>query len=355
MLPIPDLEKLRRFCQKSQDFHAEPIEQTLFSIGGRGYYENPTSDLLAFFMAEGAHGLSEVFLGGFLDCMGFDKNLVQEMLSEPTLIERERKTENGNRLDLRIRGKDWALVIENKIRHWLANDFNHYRSSTEIWARAHRIERDKVHFAILSPTGQVTDDEIWKPVQYLKFIDRATERLNALPVPSERSKSKWHVFAEDFLIHLKQETCMKELDQDTIKFIESNFINFPAIQRIKNEYMHHLWNILHFQLGENSQKKLKLSWKNNYFLIGGQNWENWQLGLSGPNHLALDSDGLLLVRVWCKSDTVDLDCKHKKHFSEYEQTGMDNSFIEYQRTFDSTESALEEIHRLAECLLDPIR
>ena len=38
-------------------------EPTLFAVGGRGYYENPASDLLAFFLKPDAeHKLKDLFL-----------------------------------------------------------------------------------------------------------------------------------------------------------------------------------------------------------------------------------------------------------------------------------------------------
>lgn len=43
-------------------------EQTIFSIGGRGYYENPTSDVLAFFCdSEGTHGLGNLMMEALFD------------------------------------------------------------------------------------------------------------------------------------------------------------------------------------------------------------------------------------------------------------------------------------------------
>ena len=53
---------------------ATPAEEpTIFAMGGRGYYENPASDLLAFFLKPAAaHGLGDLFLSTFLECIEAD-------------------------------------------------------------------------------------------------------------------------------------------------------------------------------------------------------------------------------------------------------------------------------------------
>ena len=41
----------------------DPSEKTFFSIGGRGYYEDPTSDVLAFYLDPNEeHGLGDLVL-----------------------------------------------------------------------------------------------------------------------------------------------------------------------------------------------------------------------------------------------------------------------------------------------------
>ena len=53
----PDLESFLSDVSN----HVAPVKElTVFSVGGRGYYENPTTDLLAFFLRPDAeHGLKE--------------------------------------------------------------------------------------------------------------------------------------------------------------------------------------------------------------------------------------------------------------------------------------------------------
>lgn len=54
--------------------YARPaMEPTLFAMGGRGYYENPATDLLKFFLKPKAeHQLGDLFLSTYLECMKED-------------------------------------------------------------------------------------------------------------------------------------------------------------------------------------------------------------------------------------------------------------------------------------------
>ena len=94
----------------------QPVkERTLFSLGGRGYYENPASDLLAFFLRpEAEHGFGSLFLQAFLDCMQVSS---RDLSFTGVTVSRETQTKEGNRIDLVIQGPDWVLLIENKVYH----------------------------------------------------------------------------------------------------------------------------------------------------------------------------------------------------------------------------------------------
>ena len=98
---------------------------TFFSIGGRGYYENPTSDVLAYFLQPGnQHPFGLHFLHAMLRCVGLDPTAFP---CGKISVSREVRTDHG-RLDLVIVSEKWVLVIENKIRHWDANDFEEYKT-----------------------------------------------------------------------------------------------------------------------------------------------------------------------------------------------------------------------------------
>ena len=50
-----ELDRLEAMLQELTQLHSPRREVNIFSIGSPGYYENPTSDLLAFFLK--SHGM----------------------------------------------------------------------------------------------------------------------------------------------------------------------------------------------------------------------------------------------------------------------------------------------------------
>ena len=62
------------------------LEKTIFSIGGRGHYENPTSDILAFYPndPEAEHQLGSLVLDSLFSALG------KKEIGEKNLQHRER-------------------------------------------------------------------------------------------------------------------------------------------------------------------------------------------------------------------------------------------------------------------------
>jgi hypothetical protein len=95
---------LKEFITQVSSHVFAPRERTIFSLGGRGYYENAASDLLAFFMKPDAeHGFGPLFLEAFWDCTL--KPDEPRPNSRWACIERELRIEGG-RIDLEVVGSD---------------------------------------------------------------------------------------------------------------------------------------------------------------------------------------------------------------------------------------------------------
>ncbi len=59
-----------QLLEKAEPMFLEPPEPTIFSIGGRGYYENVNTDMLAFFMDPNQpHGLGDQILECFFEAL----------------------------------------------------------------------------------------------------------------------------------------------------------------------------------------------------------------------------------------------------------------------------------------------
>lgn len=80
-----DLEQLRALLTKAERFYQPEREPSIFALGGRGYYENPTTDLLAFFLDPAqVHGLEECFLTALLNCLPNTSTLTPSLRAAPS-------------------------------------------------------------------------------------------------------------------------------------------------------------------------------------------------------------------------------------------------------------------------------
>ena len=65
-----DLEQARALLAQAQQHRQPAYKPSIFALGGRGYYENPTTDLLAFFLDPAQiHGFGDCFLRALLSCV----------------------------------------------------------------------------------------------------------------------------------------------------------------------------------------------------------------------------------------------------------------------------------------------
>ncbi|MDQ8207354.1 PD-(D/E)XK nuclease family protein [Coraliomargarita sp. SDUM461003] len=206
-------------------------EATLLSIGGRGYYENPASDLLQFFLApSNAHGLGSLFVDALLEVTGI--TVPAESLKALT-VQREVHTENGNRIDLLLKAPGWILLIENKIWHDQINPFEDY----EALAKQRMKPDDQEHYVILSPGGD-SSQEGWQGLSYRQLIDALKVRLDTCD--GNTKTSKWWHFAQDFVVHLDQELYSKAMTKDEIKFVEKNHQALVEAAKLQERYRVHL-------------------------------------------------------------------------------------------------------------------
>lgn len=214
------------FLREAGDFSTPPKERTLFSLGGRGHYENPVSDLLAFFMnPQAEHGLKTLFLAGFFDCLPVD---VRSMRFDGVTVGREIQTGEGKRIDLLVQSAGWVLLIENKIHHAVLNPFRLY----EAFARELPGERN-LHFAVLSP-GEAKAPPGWYGVSYKRYCQALRSRFAAAVV--DASFSKWQIFAREFILHLENELYQTAMTSEQAAFVEKHIVQIAQVQNLAKQY-----------------------------------------------------------------------------------------------------------------------
>ncbi len=337
----PEIEKL--FSDVNKFVHP-PKERTLFSLGGRGYYENPASDVLAFFLDPYAeHGFKTLFLDAFLECIGVSS---EELGFAGVTVSREVDTGDGGRIDLLIKSGDWVLLIENKIYHIQVNPFASY----EKYARK-LIDGRKPLMAILSPEGKSVH-ESWDPVSYKAFCASLRRRLSDALI--DHNYSKWVVFAREFILHFENELYKPAMNEEQAAFVEQNTVQIEKVKQLASEYRGYLLRLL--------KSSLEAAVTNHVFWTTDDTWavrcraDKW--GRSNIAFLseASESGRRFLLTVYLIDLSTEQLAQARRDFQETNRMKVwtEGKWMAWQTQpgFDSREAAVTELCRLGRMLAE---
>ncbi len=206
-------------------------QKTMLEVGGKGYFENPTSDLLAFFCdPQEEHEFGDMVLGALIKCL--PEHAKPDLLNLASKPMRELSTNTG-RIDLMFEGDDWILTIENKIYHNLNNDFEEY----ENYIKTNNKDKKKLFFAVLAPFNYSHKvKQPWISITYSQLIFNLKSELSKERLPL----SKWTVFLDEFINTLehivKGENTMANISEKQLQFIESNILEAYKTESTLNDY-----------------------------------------------------------------------------------------------------------------------
>lgn len=231
------VKRMKTLLKGMRDLQGEPRERNLFDIGARGHFENPTSDLLAFFLYPNAeHGFGNAVLLALLECLPDQQ---QPGLEERYLIRspaREWVTSQQQRIDLVLESERWVLAVEHKIYHDLSNDFVHY--SKDLYLRLPGQDNRRVLCVVLSPEGLVPHSTGWVGIKYADFLARL--RIAERSLYEQHSENKWLLFFREFIMHLENLTVTDTLTDAQEQYVLENLGDIEDLNQAKNDALESL-------------------------------------------------------------------------------------------------------------------
>ena len=221
-----ELEKIRKLLKEAALHHNKNIrESTLFDIGMREHFENPTTEVLAFFCdAKAEHEMGSLVVDSFLSLIANKTNQTityeENSLDQP---QREVTTENNKRIDLLLSSDAWLMAIENKIYHKQVNPFEEYESFVNQRIENDVFTRQQALFVLLSPSGKIAEankHNRWCGISYPELIGEIKTRLKDHFY--DKPFNKWVIILKDFLLHLENIMTEEKLNSEQDEFIFEN-------------------------------------------------------------------------------------------------------------------------------------
>lgn len=255
MTKVNDPSHFDRFeglINKFRALDSTETEVNFFDVGVRGHFENPTTELLSFFLDPAKpHDLGNSFFRGLEAAIAKDKMLLD--LGELESVETEVVTQNSKRIDLVVETENALILIECKIYNHQNNPFDDYTAfgDNRIAKANQDSEAKKLIKLVLCLSGKISPDlgaKDWQGLSYKDLVQHIEKNLSITIL--NNPYNKWALFAREFLLHLKGLNTMTKINENEINFLTENLGEFAQL----SDY---IYNDLMPKIGE--QIKLKLN------------------------------------------------------------------------------------------------
>lgn len=339
-------EQLDEILKASQRLAIPAIEKNIFSVGGRGHYENPISDILVFFLdIHENHGFGDLVLRSINEAAGLSMNDIS-LIAPP---QREVYTDDGKKIDILVEGDDYVTMIENKIRHWAANPFDSY----EAYLNQHH--RGKRQNRILLSVRKETPPSGWVSLSYKTLLTRIRENFGEHIF--KNPYSKWIILFREFLLNIEQECEADPMTNDRFEFICKNYGAINDLKKMADDYIKEIQKKALDKIrrvtdvDESDATTKPEDWKDDGIAI---RLRRKQWGDKSNIALVVKQDGQFRVRfyVYDVQDSNEPELRKKLNNGKYSKLWTERSTIRCFGDFDSPDLnvILQEIHEVAERL-----
>lgn len=226
-LSLSEMNDLQDWLDKTEvgvDFNKSQNADgiSILQMCGIDHLENAWSDIYAYFLNPNKdHGLGSLFLTALMRLIG-----EQEYAIEDIRIIREYKCKSNKRIDILIRGIEWAIMIENKVYHDIVNPFDTYWSS---------VYACKKHGVLLTLNPIASPDSRFVNITHLQWLREIQRNLpDHLPVKPD-------ILLNDFIENVKKLT--GEMDENIRKLYLANRQKINRLVEVSGQYKKWLQSI----------------------------------------------------------------------------------------------------------------
>ncbi|MBL4744730.1 MAG: PD-(D/E)XK nuclease family protein [Flavobacteriaceae bacterium] len=187
-----DIEQLQAFLDTADIPKIKSKPKTFLGIAKQPHYENVLSNIYAFYLNKSEeHGFKDLFIISLLEIIK-RKTSINDIHCKYFKIRTEYPTDKGGRIDLLIRNDSEAIIIENKVYHFLNNDLNDYWNTIRV--------NNKIGIVLSLRKIPYTGHDNFINITHLELMEEVIGNLN---IYKEQASSKYLVFLEDLYQNIK--------------------------------------------------------------------------------------------------------------------------------------------------------
>lgn len=246
-----DLITLEDFLHKASvpDVIEKPL--TFLAISKQPHYENVWSNIYAFFLnTEAEHNLNDLFISSLLSLINDIKPNFQ--FSSDFNVETECGTNKNGRIDILLSSVNGAIIIENKVHHYLANDLDDYWNSVD--------NKNKVGVLLYLHKKYDIKNNNFIAITHFDFFRKVMENLQLYEVDST---NKFIVFLKDF--HQNIINITTPMDKNIIKFYQDNLHKINQINNVRNTFVKYVVSEIENAVNDIDEKLVYNSNRNEKF------------------------------------------------------------------------------------------
>ena len=251
------LEIYKNLLLQAAKYHQPPREKTFFDTAIRKHYENPTTELLSFFLnPENEHGLGSVFFDGLTDAINtFNPIAEADDYGSVKKVVTEVPTASGNRIDLLIESETAIFLIECKVNHIQNNPFTDYEA--HIADKFSELKPFKILFCIDAKTT-VKD---WSGLSFSMYAEHVRTYLSQTIL--KNPYNKWGLFAREFLMHLEH-FGEKKMNNEALSFVQNSYKEISALIQLKESFLSEISSRINTKLEASIESYEPYSWRHTW-------------------------------------------------------------------------------------------
>lgn len=243
---IQNMLSFHHFLQSTSIPKIEKKRKTFLGIAKQPHFENVLSNIYAFFFnVEEEHKFKDLFIRSLLACI--EEQVKKKNKDFSSFVDFDIETEYATkglgkhkkrgRIDLLLSNDHQAIIIENKVYHYLANDLDDYWLSV-------KLPSDTSKIGIILSLKPISKDN-WKQFEYKdEFINLThfefMKKVNELKEEYiEESNPHFHFVLEDLIQNINN-ISTPNMNSENIQFFLDNKEKINQLVQFKYEFKKHI-------------------------------------------------------------------------------------------------------------------